>query len=102
MHTPSIHSSPTDSYPSFLRSSSHTDEYPEHTWGLKLGDMKEAIKRGHSYKDHRDELLEMGFVFDRKKHMTGWPRLKGMSSVCPPVSLPTFASSSSSCTPCVL
>ena len=44
---------------------------------MKLGDMKEAIKRGHSYRDHRAELLEMGFVFDRKKYMTGWPRLRG-------------------------
>ena len=64
--------------PCFSISTSNTTEYPEGTWGLKLGDMKEAIKRGHSYKDHRTELLEMAFPFERKKNTTGWPRLKGL------------------------
>ena len=65
-------------YTSFSSSPSNTADFPESAWGLKLGDMKEAIKRGHSYKDHRDELVELGFPFERTKNTTGWPRLKGI------------------------
>ena len=44
---------------------------------MKLGHLKESIRRGFSYKDYHDELVEMGFEFtSRKNSQIEWPRLQ--------------------------
>jgi hypothetical protein len=53
-----------------------TAEWPADCWGMKLGDTREAIKRGTSYKGKREELEAMGFEFDKKKASVGWPKMK--------------------------
>ena len=52
-------------------------DYPPNTWGVKHGHLKESIRRGFSYKDYRDELVEMGYEFSsRKNALVEWPRLQ--------------------------
>lgn len=41
--------------------------YPEHTWGLTLGEIVNHIRNHDNYEDYREELLAMGFEFDPMK-----------------------------------
>ena len=44
-------------------------QWSEKLWGMKLGKLCSGIriKSKSSYKDHREEILAMGFVFERQK-----------------------------------
>jgi hypothetical protein len=42
----------------------HDDpEWPKSTWGVNLGGIVNRIRSGKSYKDHKEELLTMGFQY---------------------------------------
>jgi hypothetical protein len=38
--------------------------------GMKLGNVVHNIRNQNNYKDHREELVEMGFVFRKKRQLT--------------------------------
>ena len=42
---------------------SKTDMWPKSTWGIRLGYRVCGIRSHNFYKEHRDEMVEMGFVF---------------------------------------
>ena len=45
-----------------------TDErYPEEVRGMKLGNVVNDIRCARSYEDHKEELLAMGFDFNKQK-----------------------------------
>ena len=43
-----------------------TIEWPEETWGMKLGILVNSIRNGKSYADRRNLLLDIGFVYVAK------------------------------------
>jgi hypothetical protein len=52
------------------------DEWPEDTWGLKLGQIVKGIRSGHSCKDNRAELEEMGFNFTSQHQRFSFDAIK--------------------------
>ena len=49
-------------------------------WGAQLGGYVNSIRSGHSHKDKREDLIAIGFVFEKHstgtKDILGWARLK--------------------------
>lgn len=41
-------------------------EWPEITWGLKLGNFVKYVQKKNAYAEHRSTLLEMGIIFKSK------------------------------------
>ena len=49
----------------------NSSDWPETTWGLKLGKIAESIRRQRSfYRSHKPELEEIGFEFEDTKEVT--------------------------------
>ena len=42
-------------------------DWPEDTWGMKLGTHVNSIRNGRSYVDKRRELLDIGFLYVARK-----------------------------------
>ena len=59
-----------------------TDEWPEEMWRVKLGRAVNNIRNGGDHKDKREELIAIGFVFEKQapgfqgQTALGWDRLK--------------------------
>ena len=47
---------------------SHSTKWPEEMWGIMLGHVVSSIRAGLSYMSMRDELEDIGFVFDFPSH----------------------------------
>jgi hypothetical protein len=79
-------------------------DYPENTWGLKLGGITNHIKNNKTWCLKRDELLALGFTFntvkekkDKEAKTAGGeeePRKKARKDISPPTSPPNPPSSS--------
>ena len=48
------------------------DKWPTEAWGLKLGRIVRRIRFENEFLDHREELEEMGFSFNRQRQTLGW------------------------------
>jgi hypothetical protein len=42
-------------------------DWPEATWGIALGNLANNVKHKSHYSEHRDELIQLGFSFNRSK-----------------------------------
>jgi len=42
-------------------------DYPPDAWGLKLGNSLQSIRNHGVFSDHKDELMDLGFVYDCRK-----------------------------------
>jgi hypothetical protein len=42
-------------------------DWPEATWGIVLGVLANNIRQKACYSEHRDELIRLGFSFNRSK-----------------------------------
>jgi len=40
--------------------------YPKEVWGMNLGNVVDRIRRSRNYEDHKEELLAMGFDFNKQ------------------------------------
>jgi hypothetical protein len=56
-------------------------DYPKELWGLHLGRVVGKIRMMESYKDRRDELLEMGFRYDRQQTTVKHPGAYGWDAI---------------------
>ena len=52
-----------------------TDEWPSSMWDMKLGCLANNVRRGSSYADKKDELLEIGFDYE-SQHKYGYDLVK--------------------------
>lgn len=43
------------------------NHWPEDLWGMKLGTVVKEIRSKGQYKDHKEELVEMGFDFRKRR-----------------------------------
>jgi hypothetical protein len=48
------------------------DSWPQETWGMKLGQLVNSIRSGHSYKDKRKELMSIGFDYSLQSTARGY------------------------------
>ena len=48
-------------------------EWPEETWGIRLGKIVSRIRSGQSRKDQRDELMMLGFDYQPQVTVHGYP-----------------------------
>ena len=49
--------------PTFVVPHDDPEIWPESTWGVKLGSIVNHIRHNGTYKDYKQELLAMGFVY---------------------------------------
>jgi hypothetical protein len=46
--------------------------WSQSVWGINLGTVVNSIRNIDSYSDHKDALIEMGFVYDPQRSSYGW------------------------------
>lgn len=50
---------------------SDKDQWPQHLWGIRLGYLVSLIRNGNAFADHKEELIEMGFDYNKQNRGGG-------------------------------